>query len=266
VAALTDFADYVSRLEGPRQLLPTTRPALTTIAGRPWDMFIGSTPQSPAAPTTAVVPAKSTGFNQENGATEQLFALGGTLGSTQSGLYVLCDRLSHQGGLSGTVTGSITTNLPTAALTRYTTGVGVMAAISIYTQIGTTATTITAGYTDQDGGAKTTPAMAIGATGFREASRMLFLPLATGDTGVRAITSSNLLATTGTAGAFGYTLFKPLMSFHIDRPHGTVDFSLVDGGMSGGVPEILDDACLFWMCIPAGASTSLFGDVRLTTK
>jgi hypothetical protein len=163
-------------------------------------------------------------------------------------MLVLCDRLSHQGGLSGTATGAQTTNLPTAALTRYTDGVGVMLGLEIYTQIGTTATTITASYTDQDGNTgQTTAATAWGATGFREASRLVVLPLAAGDTGVRAVASVTAAATTGTAGNFGVTLFKPLVAIpcvgSVIQDHDALL------GMSSQLVQILDDACLFWLYV-----------------
>lgn len=267
MAALTDLNAYLAKLSIPRELVPTIKVATTTVVGRSYDLFTTAT-LTGTAPTAAVVPTKATvgGFLQQDAGTEELFNLGGNLSSSQAGLFILCDRLSHQGALDGTVaTANLTTNLPTAALTRYTTGTGVMLGVSIYTQIGATATTLACNYTNDAGGSSNTPLTVFGGTGYREVNRFVLMPLATGDTGIRAVNNSTLTVTTGTAGAFGYTLYKPLMAFHIDRAGGQVDFSLFGGGMSGGLPVIQDDACLFWMSIPAGTSTSLLSSLSLTT-
>ena len=121
---------------------------------------------------------------------------------------MLYDRLLQNGGLSGTNTSAQTVG---GTLTRNTGGEGNQIWAEIYTLIGTTATTITASYTNQAGvSGRTTKAVAIGGTGNREAERMLPLPLQDGDTGVQAVASATLAATTGTAGSFGITVVRPL--------------------------------------------------------
>lgn len=266
MSALTGLTDYKNRLQAPREILASAKIASTTIIGRSYDYFTIAA-LAGAAPTTAVVPDRTTtgALGQQDAATEELYALGGPFSATQSGLYVLCDRLSHQGGLNATTTGAVTTNLPTAALTRYTSGEGVMLGISIYTLIGATSTTISCSYTNEAGtNGRTSPSIPFGNTGFRELNRMLLVPLVTGDTGVRSVENSTIQATTGTAGAFGYTLFKPLVGFNVDKPGGQVDMSLFDGGMTGGMPPILDNACLFWMIIPGGTSTGVYANTILS--
>lgn len=264
MAAFTDLTDYRERLSAPAQVSPFLKTGLTITAGRPFDGWLAASLPG-TAPTTAAAPTNATAgaLPMYDATTGQLFVPGASLGVQWPGMYVLCDRLSHQGGLSGIVTGAVTTNLPTAALTRYTDGVGVMLGISVYTVIGTTGTTITCTYTNEAGtGSRVSPLVVIGGTGFREASRMLLVPLAAGDTGVRSVESSTLTATTGTAGAFGYTLFKPLVGFVASEP-GSKDFNLLDGGMCGGLPEIVNGACLFWLYITP-ASTTLMGALNLT--
>jgi hypothetical protein len=266
MAAITDWAAYQALYRNPIFPIPLTKGPVTTIAGRPYDLFTAAAVAG-TAPTTAAVPTNATtgALPIQNGDTGQLWVPGARLSSNVSGTFILCDRLSHSGGLSGTGTGvAQTTNLPTAALTRYTSGVGVMAMITVYTQIGTTAQTVTASYTDQDGNTgQTTAAVAIGATGFREANRAIFLPLAAGDSGVRAVASITITGATGTgtAGNLGVTLFKPLLGFVIERPGGQYTYSLVDNGMAGGMPEIVDNSCLFWIAIPGTTSTSFHGAV-----
>jgi hypothetical protein len=175
---------------------------------------------------------------------------------------MLIDRLSHMGGLSATTTTA--QNVNTAALTRYTLGAGVMMGVEIYTQIGTTATTLTASYTDQDNNSGiTSPVITFGGTSYREVNTLLVLPLAEGDTGVRSVQTVTVAATTGTAGNFGVTLFKPLALIPLVCGMPTSWNALMGG--CGQLAEIADDACLGWMVVCfAGQTTSatIHGQVR----
>jgi hypothetical protein len=219
-----------------------------------------STPNAGATPTTAAaLTAASTGallvtppFSTFTNSTYLVGAEFAIPTTQLSMAFVLCDRLSHQGGLSGTVTTAQTTNLPTAALTRYTTGAGVMIALEIYTIIGTTATTVTASYTNQAGTAgRTTKAVTFGGTANREVGRVFVLPLQDGDTGARSVESVTVLANTTSAGAFGVTLFKPLATF----PNLSAINPSWDGVISGGdkLPRVQSNACL-WL-IGSGSVT-----------
>jgi hypothetical protein len=217
---------------------------------------------APAAPTTAAAPTRSTAgaFNNitQDASTGILVPVSYTFnGQLCAGAYILYDRLSHQGALSGIVTTAQTTNLPTTALTRYTSGEGVFLAIDIHTTVGSTGTTVTATYTNQAGtGSRVTPAVVFGGTGFREANRRIILPLQGGDTGVRSVESVTVLATTGTAGAFGITLFKPIAMFIVENIN-VVDYGdLISGRFIGGLPEIVDNACLALMTIPTISTTA----------
>ena len=157
---------------------------------------------------------------------------------------LLYDRLSHQGGLSGIVATAQTTNLPTAALPRYTTGAQVWIGLEIYTAVGATATTVTANYTNQAGTAgRTTKAVAFGGSGTNSAGTIVILPLADGDTGVRSVESVTLAATTGTAGNFGVTLIMPL--FVLPPAYGGIPESIYANGlMAGKMIELVSNACL----------------------
>jgi hypothetical protein len=154
--------------------------------------------------------------------------------------------LNVSGGLNGTVTTEQTTNLPTAALTRHTGGDGVFIGISINSAVGTTATTISVRYTNQAGTPnRVSTITSFGGTGFRDAGRLILIPLEAGDTGVRSVEGVTLTATTGTAGNFGVCLFKPLMSFSLESTTGTMPLDAVSsGGMIGSMVEFDDDACL----------------------
>lgn len=266
--ALADLDAFTAALKNPQEGVSlgfgTT---LTGVSlGRPADCWV---PQAPAgvAPTTAVVPTRTTAgaIGQQNGS-GTLAILGARFNATSPSVVIIADRLSHQGGLSGTTTGAQTTNLPTAALTRYTGGDGVMIGLTIYSQVGTTGTTVTASYTNQAGtSGRTTPAVAFGATSFREGGRLILLPLQAGDTGVQAVASVTLAASTATAGNFGVTLFKPLVAVLAQDQSGVVASDFITGSMGGGIPEVVDDACLYPIVIGIAAVQSGAGAI-LTTE
>lgn len=214
----------------------------------------------PTSPTTAVAPGTTanTAFPLPtvSGTRRLKFIGGNTTSYFGNGYFLLIDILSHQGDLSGTVTTAQTTNLPTAALTRCTSGVGVMMGLTIYTQIGSTATTVSATYTNQAGtGSRVTPLTTFGGSGFREATRMILLPLQYGDTGVRSVESVTVTATTGTAGAFGVTLFKPLGVFAVDEVGRSNDFDFVTGRMPAGIPDVTG-ACLSLLSFAGSNATA----------
>lgn len=158
--------------------------------------------------------------------------------------FSICDRLSHQGGLSANTSGTQSVNLPTAALTRYTDGVGVMIGMANYSTspAGAIASDITASYTNSSGvSGRTTSAVQMQA---RSGNAFFLLPLQSGDIGAKSVESINLTAATGTAANFGIFLFKPLGTFLVSY-NGNSAFSLPTGGLMGGIPEVKNDACLF---------------------
>ena len=157
------------------------------------------------------------------------------------------DLLNVSGGLSGIVTTAQTTNLPTAALTRHTNGEGVMAGLCIWGSIGTTVTTVTVSYTNQAGTpGQISPATQIGGSNVANAAgRIIQIPMAAGDTGVRSVESVTLAGTTGAAGNFGVCLYKPLAMFAMNDFQGAQVFDAVStGGFIGALAEVHPDACL----------------------
>jgi hypothetical protein len=254
--ALTDFDEYVAKLSENRvaDFQMTGTAARIQRANAIWQQTL----PTPATPTTSValnknsaqsispIPAISTGILSMLGARISV----GTFGA--AGLIVV-DLLNVNGGLSGTVTTAQTTNLPTAALTRYTTGEGVMAGIVIYTTVGTTGTTISINYTNQAGtSGRISTVTSFGGTGFREGNILIIIPLQAGDTGIRSIESVTVAATTGTAGNFGVCMFKPLAMISLESASGTMPLDAVSsGGIIGSLCEINPNACLTFVAIPA---------------
>ena len=71
---------------------------------------------------------------------------------------------------------------------------------------------------------------------------MIQLPLAAGDNGVTAVASTTVLATTGTAGAFGINIMRPLISLPVVQAGVGVSHNLLDYPI-----EIKTGASLFWV-------------------
>lgn len=267
--SIPSYSALKARIQGPEEKVRISKASPTTIAGRPYTTWLaGGIPAAGTAPTTAAVPTNATtgALGQKNPTgTRRVIDIVLAWAAGGGGLMTLADRLSHQGGLSGTTTGAQATNLPTAALTRYTTGVGVMLGADIHTAVGSTGTTITASYTDQDGTAgNATPLVVFGGTGFSAASRRILLPLADGDTGVRAVASVTLAASTLTAGAFGVTLFYPLISVPVDNFGRPSAYGIPQQESSdtpflkyGIAPQIVSGACYEFLVHTQGTTFTL---------
>jgi hypothetical protein len=225
---------------------------------------------APAAPTASVALDKDSvqamNGTVPNAGAGQLSILAARLNpSGTSGVAVmLVDILNISGGLDATSTAAQTTNLPTAALTRYTSGVGVHAALVVHTQLGTAATTFTCSYTNQAGTpGQVSLASPIGGTGFREVGFLARIPLAAGDTGIRAVASVTLAASTTTIGNFGVILYKPLALILANDVEGANVIDCVSSGrMVGQLNEVLDDACLSCFGIMA-ANQAITGSILL---
>jgi len=102
----------------------------------------------------------------------------------------------------------------TTALTRYTTGAGVMATMEVTTALGATASNVTMGYTDQDNvSGLTTPSTAMTTSAIvgrlQPAITGPFLGLAAGDYGVRSVQSITFSAAMG-AGVLNLYLYYPM--------------------------------------------------------
>lgn len=269
MASLTDLSDLINRMTGgnngtPENVffhkVPRVAGAIATvpIAGRAASLWTyDGYPAGGIAPGAAAIPTRATQgalpFTAA-GATREKWLVSAGLVPQVAGVFVLYDRLFHISGLSGasaldqTVQGST----PTPALTRNTGGVGNFAFYEVYGILGTSGTTLTMTYTDQDGNTGQTSTINIGATGFREITRAQRIPLAAGDSGIRAIEKVKLTATTGLAGDFGITIAQPLAWIPIGAAGvgGWRDFTT---GLPG-IPKIDNNACLALIFIPAVAT------------
>lgn len=256
MTAFADISEVINRMTGGNSGTPENlflwvdnridaAAASATVAGK-WSSlwrYNKTRGGSGAVPGAAAVPDNITRggllHTDPSGGREKWLLGNGIVGAVAGGM-LLYDRLLQNGGLSGTVTTAQTVG---GTLTRNTGGEGNQIWAEIYTIIGTTATTITASYTNQAGtSGRTTKAVSIGGTGNREAERMLPLPLQDGDTGVQAVASVTLAASTLTAGSFGITIAKPI-GLGIIPAAGSGYWRDYVAGLPG-LPEIDTDACL----------------------
>jgi len=278
MAALSGLSDLINRQSGgnngnPNNLFFYKVPrvagatATTPVLGRDHSLWqYEGVPSGGAIPTIAEIPTRTTigamPFTAPINSQEKLLISAG-ITSTVPGLYLLYDRLFQIGGLSAAVTTDQQIQSPT--LTRNTGGVGNIAFYEIYSQIGTTSTTLTMTYTNQAGVAGRVSSINIGGTGFRESSRIQRIPLASGDTGIRAIEKIALSTSTGTAGNFGITLVQALswQSIVLSGLMGWRDYTT---GLPG-IPSIHPNACLSYL-FRAGAATApdIFGCLAFVEK
>jgi hypothetical protein len=172
-----------------------------------------------------------------------LSALSGTL-APPAGTLIIADRLWACSGFSGTTTTVQTVTTP-GSLTAGrdpNTGDDVEMWIEFYTAIGASASNLLITYVDQGGTAGNTVTYAHPANAPTANQMVPILDLAAGDTGVQQLTSVDWSATTGTAGDFGITLLRRLAEIPI-AAGAVTNLNFADLGL----PEVLDDACLFFI-------------------
>lgn len=274
MTAFTDLSNLVNNMTGGGSAQPQhpffwvdnrvgAAAATATIAGRMHSLWTynksngatGAVPTTVAAPTSATTGAIP--FTNPGGGRELHF-MGWEGALSQQEVVILYDRLLHIGGLSGTSTSAQTV---AGTLTRNTGGEANQIWIEINGQIGTTATTITASYTNQAGtSGRTTQAVAIGGTNNREVTRIIPLTLQSGDTGVQAVASVTLAATTGTAGDFGVVIARPIAFANNENAGSSFIRDYIAGMPASSV--IPADACLA-LAIMSGSTTAPQGMVGL---
>jgi hypothetical protein len=282
MAAITDLSDLINRQSGgnsgtPENIFFHKVPrvagvaATAPVSGRGCSLWTyDGMPAKGDVPTVGDIPdltlQGAIPFTPATGGRDK-HLIGASITPNAAGVYLLYDRLFHEGGLSGISTAAQTIQGSPAspALTRNTGGAGNIAFYEIYTIIGTASTTLTMTYTNQAGTGSRTSTINIGATGFREVTRMQRIPLAAGDSGIQAIEQIQLTATTGTAGNFGITIAQPLAWIPVGAA-GTMGWRDYTTGLPG-IPVIDPNACLALMFIPSAATApELFGSLATIEK
>lgn len=269
MGAFTDLSDYVNRMTGGNSGAPEnlsffkylSRDGGTVQAFSGFQeiyslwRFDGIPNAGAVAGAVATCDKSTTGAlrftNSAGGAVKRLVQGAGTSTGADSTCFFVMDRLLACGGLSGTVTTAQTVG---GTIGRYTGGIGNQIWLEIQTAIGATGTTVTASYTNENGtSGRTTIARRFGASTFNEIHSAHQLPLQAGDLGVQSVQSVTVLATTGTAGDFACVIYHPL-AFIVGRHTTQGPF-----GQLGGLPEIVDDACVTLLAYQGGAGQPMAG-------
>ena len=177
-------------------------------------------------------------------------------------VLMLVDLLGFYPITTVTTTGDQALN-NTVTLPRYTDGAGVQAFLTPSTVMGAGTPSIRLTYTDSGGTAgNLTPAtLPIGNTaapvtqivysGTGAGKFGPFVPLATGDAGIRSVQQFSLSASY-VSGVLNLVLCKPLMTLPITTLGVTAERDLVNQFAS--MPKVYDGACLAWLML-AGAAT-----------
>ena len=196
------------------------------------------------------------------GGSRDMFALtatGNMMASAGSGTLLLWDRLLYYPGIDDN-SNALQTFTNGVALPRYTTGVGVHMFLEQTAVGGATARTATILYQDPDGNetaAETTGAqtVAVSSVAGRFPHTFSWFPLAAGDKGVKRATSIQYSAAGGTANATTcLVLAKLLTMIPLTATGPLYPTDHVRGPLL--LPEIQDDACLFWT-FDAGSAASV---------
>jgi hypothetical protein len=270
------YAAYKDARDSAWQRNPFSKASLTTVAGRLYSSWrtAGDPAQGglPGATAIAYTSATAGALQDLNGnqmrdstGVARIVKLAVQFATTPgAGMVQVCDRISGISSLSGLTTGVITTN--TVAPSRYAAGAesrGILAAVEIYTALGATAGTVNLNsYTDSEGTtAQAGPAggVVIGGTGFTEVGRLILLPLAANTTtarGVRSVESINRVTAMASAGDYGVTVFKPLVTIPV-HSLGPANTEEEGEGMGYIFPKVVAGACLFFTIMTTATSTGI---------
>lgn len=254
-------------------------------AGRWYDLSpLNGTPVANAFSGTALnaqVPTDATGFGIWHGGnvstdTKHLTNIGAysAVATAVPGVLMLCDMCLYYPGISMN-SASAQTLVNGSTLTRYTTGAGLRAALVIQTTSGATAHNVAISYTNQAGTAGRSLPVTVSCTASAITPHIThsgtaannygpFLPLASGDTGIRSVQSVTLSAASG-AGTAALCLYKPLATLPITTLGVAAERDLMNQLPS--MPQIQDGACLVWLYFPGAAtaaSTNLYGYMDCT--
>lgn len=108
----------------------------------------------------------------------------------------------------------------------------------VYSATGATGTTWTVSYTNQDGTADRSATYVSGTSGLNTVGQVWNFALAAGDTGVQAIASITLTATTGTAGNFGLMIMRKIATIGVGQLYKTETIDALNGALR----EVNNDA------------------------
>ena len=188
------------------------------------------------------------------------------------GVLMLVDMQGYYPGISMN-SASAQTMVGTPTL-RYTNGVGVRAFLVITTASGATAHNVALSYTDQDNNAGNTLPVTVACTASAIAGHIThsgtaannygpFLPLASGDYGIRSVQTVTISAASG-SGVAALVLARPILQIPLVTASVLAERDLLNQLPS--LPRIYDGACLTWLYFAGAAtaaSTNFYGSLEL---
>lgn len=225
--------------------------SLWNVAGAPGSGFVPVTGSGElcSVSTTGAIPFTNSGTS---------YLAQATFAGSTSGRLIIYDRLWANSGLSGTM--AVTNNIDTPPdLNRPdSTGANTELWAEVYATIGNTAATLSVTYNNQDGNSRT--GTYVKATGQPIAGTMLPISLASGDTGVRKVTSYSWSVSTGTAGNFGFTILRRIAEFPLNLINNGILLDFADLGL----PVIYNSACLSAMVLCSTTNTGfIIGSITI---
>lgn len=170
-----------------------------------------------------------------------------------TGTLMLADRLWHNGNLSATSTYPQTINsvtFPARDMNKSSNGVGVYLAVEVFSATGAGTPTITASYTNSDGVSGRTATSISNGAATSTVGSFYMLGLQDGDVGVRSVQSLTLSAT-WTSGSLSLVAYRPISFLPISKQNVIER----NDALSGGMPQIWPDSCLFTAFARSNSST-----------
>lgn len=252
-------------------------------AGRWYDLSpLNGTPIANTWTGTALnaqVPSETTGFGIYHGGNvstdiKNIINAGAVsaVATAVPGTLMLVDMCLYYPGISMN-SAVAQTLVNTNTLTRYTTGEGLRAYLVITATSGATAHNVALSYTDQGNTAGNTLPVTVACTASAIVPHIThsgtaannygpFLPLASGDTGIRSVQTITMSAASG-SGTAALVLCKPLLTLPITTLGVYAERDLLNQLPS--LPKIQDGACLTWLYFPGAATaanTNIFGHIQ----
>lgn len=243
-------------------------------AGRWYDLsLLNGTPIANPYSGTALAaqaPSEASGFGIYHGGnvspdTKHLINIGAysAVGTAVPGVLMLVDLCLYYPGISLTIATAQTLTNGTS-LSRYTDGAGLRAFLAVTAATGANTPTVALSYTNQAGTSGRTLPVTTALTASAIAGHIShsgtaannygpFLPLASGDTGIRSVQSVTITTPHATSGTAALVLCRPLATLPIVAASVAAERDLMNQLPS--LPRIQDGACLAWLYF-AGAATA----------
>lgn len=237
-------------------------------AGRPFSKFyVAGIPGAASAPSPGIAGAALTSYAGQipvpaaSGNTH--LARFSMVHATLPGVFLLCDRLWHNSGISVTTTTAQTVNSatwPARDNNGATDGAGVYIGLEVVTATGAGAATPSISYTNSAGTSGKTSTTIDTYAASSIAGSFYRLGLAAGDVGVRSIQSVTL-GVSMTSGSVSLVAYRVLAA--LEMPAAAIP-NAVDA-LSSGMPRVYDNSVPFLIFIPqATAQGACSGSVVFT--